>query len=116
MELDYEDDPGLELLARIIDQEHFLKTGREDSTESESQSQTVKMQNIIEIALGKDFTEMHYLTDNTYEVENPNVEKKKTVFLSTNKSEAKKIKLMKDYFATGDLKPLQDYLDELMEG
>lgn len=116
MELDYENDPALEVLARIIDQEHFLKTAREDSTKDEIESQTVQMHNIIEIALDKDFTEMHYLTDNTDEVKNPNIEKKKTVFISTNKSEAKKIKLMKDYFATGDLKPLQDYLDELMKG
>lgn len=115
MELDYENDPGLELLARIIDQEHFFKTGREDSTKDEIEYQTVQMHNIIEIALDKDFTEMHYLTENTDEVKKPDIEKMKTVFLTTTKEEAKNIKLMKDYFATGDLKPLQDYL-ELMKG
>ena len=58
---------------------------------------------------------MVYMTDVEAETKVSNPQRQKDTFKSTFKKEAVKIKLMKDYFETGDLKPMEDYWDRLLK-
>lgn len=115
MEIDYENNEGIELLRRIILQEDYLKTGNDDYSNEQLDQFGVLVDNIVEIALGNDFKSMDYITDKEEEIDNPNLERKKSAYQSTLTEKKKHIDLMKDYFETNDLNPLQAYLDRLFE-
>lgn len=115
MELDYENNEGIELLRRIVLQEDYLKTGNDDYSDEQLEQFGVLVDNIVEIALGNDFKSMDYITDREKEIDNPNIERKQAAYQSTSAEKKKHINLMKDYFATNDLNPLQNYLDRLFE-
>lgn len=71
--------------------------------------------NLVEIALGNDFTSIDYITDKKEEIDNPDPKRQKVIFETLSKKKKVHIDLMKDYFETNYLNPLQDYLDRLFE-
>ena len=113
MEIDYENDEGVQLFCDILVEEEFIKTGVENKSEEEIDRLQIKTDNILSIAAGHDFRKMVYMTDNLIEKDNPNPERQKTAFASTITNEVEKISIMKNYFATGDLKPLQEFWNNL---
>lgn len=116
MELDYDNGPGLQLLEDILQMEEYKKNGNQDLTVEKLDEIAVKRDNILHVALENDFTFMVYMTDQEKETKVANPERQKVTFETTSNKEVEKVNLMKDYFATGNLKPLQDYLDNLLEG
>lgn len=56
---------------------------------------------------------MNYMTDEVEKTNEPNAERRKIIFETTSKKEIEKINLLKNYFETKDIKPLQDYWDNL---
>ena len=71
--------------------------------------------NLVEIALGNDFTSIDYITDKKEEIDNPDPKRQKVIFETLSKKKKVHIDLMKDYFENNYLNPLQDYLDRLFE-
>lgn len=113
MEIDYENDAGLKLFDEIMIEEEFIKIGLDVLTKEQHDILGVRCDNIVEIALGKDFSFMVYMTDKVEETKVPNPERQKIIFETTSKMEVEKINLLKNYFETKEIKPLQDYWDNL---
>ena len=113
MEIDIENDKGVRLFNHIIMEQDYLKTGNENYSNHQLDSIGVLRDNIIAIALGKDYTSMDYIAANKEDIDNPSLERKKKIYETTSQKEIINIDLLKAYFATRDLKPLQDYLDSL---
>lgn len=116
MEIDFDNDQGLKLFDEIMIEEEFIKTGLDTFTKVQHDVLDIKIDNILNIAAGKDYSNMNYRTDIVGKLPAPNPEKQKNIFETTSKTQAEKINLMKSYFSTKELKPLQDYLDKLLEG
>lgn len=115
MKIDYENDEGVKLLIEIIVEEEAQKIDYADFSPEQKDMMDTKIENILVIAEGLSYESVAYMTDVEAEFESPNIERQKLVFETTSKNEASKIKLMRDYFATKDIKPLQDYWDGLFE-
>jgi len=116
VENDYENDEGVKLLIEIIIEEEAKKADYADFSPEQEDMMDTKIENILVIAEGLTYESIVYMTDVEAEFEKPDEERQKIVFDTTSKNEASKIQLMKDYFATKDIKPLQDYWDGLFGG
>lgn len=115
MEIDYENDKGLELFAKILAQEHYLKTGKEEFTKEELEQEEILIFNIESLAAGEDYKNMDYITDRQQEIDNPDPKRQKAVFETLSQKKKVHINLLKNYYESGDLKPMQYYLDRLFE-
>lgn len=115
MEIDYENDYGVKLFIQIINEEENKKNNYQEFTKNQDLQINTKIENILSIAFGHNYKRIIYVTDNIVERDNPVPERQKLALETISKMEGAKISLMKDYFSTGDLKPLQDYLDKLLE-
>ena len=115
MEFDFDNDKGIELLSEIITKEN-LKNSSEPS-EDEIETLDVLFDNILHIAMGHGYETMQYFADayDRHEAKKMKVDpvKQKLVYETTLKKQALYIKLLKDYFETNDLKPMQEYLTQL---
>lgn len=116
MEFDFQNDEGVSLLYDILIKEEQTKTGSDNFTRQQLHGIDVKAINITAISQGKDFNHVNYMVESNEDSKiapEINIDRLKLIYETTSKKESSKIKLMKDYFATGDLKPLQYYLDKL---
>lgn len=115
MNVNYGNDRGVKLLLEIIVEEEAQKVDYADFSPDQEDMMDTKIENILVIAEGLTYESIVYMTDVESEFEKPDVERQKIVFDTTSKNEASKIHLMKDYFATKDIKPLQEYWDGLFK-
>lgn len=115
MSIDYQNDEGVQLLVEIVIEEEARKIDYADFSPEQEDMMDTKIENILVIAEGLTYEDIVYMTDVKAEFTNPDSERQKLVYETTSKNEASKIQLMKDYFATKDIKPLQEYWDGLLE-
>lgn len=115
MEKNYENDEGLNLFYSVMIKEENTRIGVDQLTKIQYDILGIRCDNIVEIALGKDYKTMNYMTDEVEKTNEPNTERRKIIFETTSKKEIEKITLLKNYFETKDIKPLQDYWDNIFD-
>lgn len=113
MDIDYENDEGVKLFIQIVDYEERKKNNNQEFSDNQNLQVDTKIENILIIAFGLNYKRIVYITDDEIEKDNADPERQKIAFETISKREVQKIIMMKDYFSTKNLKPLQDYWDAL---